>query len=153
MKTIFDKPTQDDVISRISSLNENLQPAWGKMDVFQMAKHCSNWSEWVLGVGDYADHTYKQDFLGKLFGKMALKSNTKDGKPMAKNTPAGMHAIKKTAQGDLEQEKARWIQLVAEYGAFSNDRFVHDFFGTMTKEQIGVFTYKHFDHHLRQFGV
>jgi hypothetical protein len=29
----------------------------------------------------------------------------------------------------------------------------HSYFGTMTGRQWGVFCYRHFDHHLRQFGV
>jgi hypothetical protein len=42
---------------------------------------------------------------------------------------------------------------VEAYANYSNPGFVHDFFGKMTDEQIGIFAYKHADHHLRQFGV
>ncbi|MFC7522372.1 DUF1569 domain-containing protein [Parapedobacter sp. GCM10030251] len=153
MKTVFDKSIQDELADRVRLLKENSHRNWGKMTAYQMAKHCNNWSEWVLGVGSYANHVYKQDFLGKLFGKAALKSNVKDDRPMGKNMPAGIHVIKKTETGDLEVEKARWLRLITEYDRFRNDRFIHDFFGKMTKEQIGIFAYKHFDHHLRQFGI
>ncbi|WP_448634870.1 DUF1569 domain-containing protein [Pedobacter panaciterrae] len=45
------------------------------------------------------------------------------------------------------------MNLIADFENFSNDKFIHDFFGKMTREQIGIFVYKHSDHHLRQFNV
>ena len=150
MKIIFDKSTRDELTSRINSLNENSKPLWGKMSVYQMTKHCIIWDEWVLGKNDTV---YRQEFLGKLFGKMALKSNTKDNKPLRKNMPAGKAFIVKEKVGDLKIQKAIWTKLIADYGHFSNDNFIHDFFGKMTKEQIGIFAYKHNDHHLRQFNA
>jgi hypothetical protein len=150
MKTIFEKATRDELIDRIHSLNENCRPLWGKMNAYQMTRHCTIWNEWVLGKSDIV---YRQDLLGKIFGKLALKSNTKDDKPLSKNMPAGKGFIVKEKTGDLNREKSIWITLTADYEKFSNDNFIHDFFGKMSKEQIGIFTYKHIDHHLRQFGI
>jgi len=45
------------------------------------------------------------------------------------------------------------VQQVADYAHFSNTGFIHDFFGKMTREEIGILAYKHLDHHLRQFGA
>ena len=47
----------------------------------------------------------------------------------------------------------KWIALIEGYAQYSNTDFVHAFFGKMTKEQVGIMTYKHTDHHLRQFNV
>lgn len=150
MKTIFDLATREELIQRINSLNENSVNLWGKMNSYQMTKHCTIWNDWVLGKSDYV---YKQEFLGKLFGKMALKSNTKDDKPIGKNIPAGKAFTIKEKEGDIKDEISCWAQQIKEYEHFSNDKFIHDFFGKMSKEQIGIFAYKHNDHHLRQFGV
>jgi hypothetical protein len=150
MKTIFDKATREELIQRINSLNEDKKPVWGKMNVYQMVKHCKIWNEWVLGKNDLV---YKQEFLGKIFGKMALKSNTKDDKPIGKNMPAGKAFTVKEVVVDLTVEKSIWIILIKSYEKFSNDNFIHDFFGKMTIEQIGIFAFKHNDHHLRQFNV
>jgi hypothetical protein len=84
---------------------------------------------------------------------MALKNNTKDDKPISKNMPAGKAFTVKEKEGDLKIQKAIWTNQIIGYENFSNDEFIHDFFGKMTKEQIGVFAYKHNDHHLRQFNV
>ena len=150
MKTIFDKNTIDELVQRINSLNENNIPVWGKMNVHQMSKHCTIWNEWVLGKKDFV---YKQNFLGKIFGKMALKSNTKDDKYIGKNMPAGKaFTVKETVAG-LTPLKSIWIDQIKSYENYSNDNFVHDFFGKITKEQVGIFAFKHNDHHLRQFNV
>jgi hypothetical protein len=67
--------------------------------------------------------------------------------------PAGKAFTVNEMTGDLNAEIARWMQQIKSYENFSNDRFIHDFFGKMTNEQIGIFVYKHNDHHLRQFNV
>jgi hypothetical protein len=149
MKTMFNAAVRAELVSRVNALDENSKPLWGKMNVYQMTKHCSIWDEWILGKNI---PVYKQEFLGKIFGKMALKSNTKDDRPLGKNMPAGKMAVKEKA-GDVNAQKAIWEGLIADYGHYSNENFIHDFFGKMTKEQIGIFAYKHADHHLRQFGV
>jgi hypothetical protein len=147
MKTIFDKATRDELINRISTLNENSQAQWGKMSVSQMLKHCTQFEEMSLGK-----KKYKQSFLGKLFGKMALKDILKDA-PMKKNLPTVPSFKVKENNFDVAVERIKWINLIKGYGHFSNNDFVHPFFGKMTKEQIGPWAFKHIDHHLRQFNA
>ena len=91
--------------------------------------------------------------MGKLFGKIVLKKMIKDEKPFDKNIPTSSQFKAKDLNGDLEKEKAKWISLIKEYENYQNPNFVHDFFGKMTKEEIGILVHKHCDHHLRQFGV
>ncbi|MEO6453402.1 MAG: DUF1569 domain-containing protein [Ginsengibacter sp.] len=145
MKTIFDRKTREQIISRINSLNENSTAQWGKMNVSQMMKHCSQWDEMALGK-----KKYKRSFIGRLFGKMALKDMMKD-EPMKKNLPT-VPSFKIKGNTDVAEEKKKWLRLINEYEHFSNDGFIHPFFGAMTKEQTGHMLYKHIDHHLRQFN-
>jgi hypothetical protein len=148
MKTIFDKETRDELIERISHINENSKRGWGKMNVCQMLVHCVMWEEMAL-----SRKIYKQSFLGKLFGKKALKEFVKDESPFRKNVPTVPSFKIKETNGDVEQLKTRWTSLMREYGQYGDGNFVHPFFGRMTKEQIGILAYKHSDHHLRQFGA
>jgi hypothetical protein len=150
MKTIFDKSIREELIGRIKGINQNNKAKWGKMNIFQMLKHNTYWNGWILGKDD---HTYKQTFMGKIFGKIALKKMIKDEKPFDKNIPTSDQFKVKESNGDLESEKSNWISLLSEYENYSNPNFVHDFFGKMSKEQIGILVYKHTDHHLNQFGV
>ena len=147
MKSIFDKQKRDELINRIDSLNENSKAAWGKMNIYQMLKHCTLWEEWIL-----SEKKSKQTLMGRLFGKMVLKNILKDEKPLRRNTPTIPEFKLKETDGDVASEKAKWTSLLEEYANFSNQNFVHPFFGKMTKEQIGYLAYKHSDHHLRQFN-
>ncbi|MCE7057561.1 DUF1569 domain-containing protein [Algoriphagus sp. AGSA1] len=150
MKTIFDPAAREELTRRIGSVKEDSHPQWGKMNVYQMLKHNTYWNGWILGT---EDHAYKQAFIGKIFGKIALKRMIKDDSPFDKNIPTSDQFKVKEENGDLESERIQWISLINNYGDFSNPKFVHDFFGKMTKDQIGVLVYKHTDHHLRQFGA
>lgn len=147
MKTVFDKTTRDELIGRINTLNENSEAQWGSMTIYQMLKHCTLWEAWI------ADKKInKQSFIGRLFGKMALKNILKDEKPIGRNSPTLPELKIKEKNGDVVSEKKKWIALIGEYEHFSNPGFVHTFFGKITEEQIGYLAYKHIDHHLRQFN-
>ena len=145
MKSIFDKETRDELISRIHSLNENSTAQWGKMNVYQMVKHCKLWEEMLLGKNQY-----KQSFLGRLFGKLALKDMMKD-EPAKRNLPT-IPSFKMSGNGDVAAAKAEWIRLLREHELQKNSGFLHPFFGKLTADQAGRMDYKHIDHHLRQFN-
>jgi hypothetical protein len=147
MKSVFDKSTRDELISRINSLNENSKAQWGKMNVAQMVKHARKFEELTLGKVKY-----KQSFLGKIFGKMALKNVLKD-EQMKKNLPTvpSFRVIENDI--DIPAEKEKWISMIKEYEHYPDDGFMHPFFGKMTKAQVGPWSYRHADHHLRQFNA
>ena len=132
-------------MNRINSLSEASTAKWGKMNVSQMMKHCAQWDEMALGKTHY-----KQSFIGKLFGKMALKDMMKDA-PVKKNMPT-VPSFKITEPRNFAVEKKNWLALLDEYKHYSGDGFLHPFFGHITKEQMGQMAYKHINHHLQQFG-
>jgi len=147
MKTIFDPETRDQLISRINTLDENSTPQWGKMNIYQMLKHCTIAEEMYLGKT-----IHKRTLLGRVLGKWALNNMLKDESPMGKNAPTDSAFIVTETGGDVNAVKNKWIALLQEYSNYSNPNLVHWFFGSMTKEQVGQFVYKHADHHLRQFN-
>jgi hypothetical protein len=149
MRTIFDSAIQKELIDRITALDVKSEVRWGRMNLYQMLGHCITWDEWVLGKNN---PVYKQAFIGLLFGKIALRSLTKNDKPLSRNIPSSNHLIMMDKEGNVEHSKKRWITLIKDYSCFSNSNFIHDFFGRMTTEQIGILAYKHADHHLRQFS-
>jgi hypothetical protein len=148
MKSVLDKNTRQELVDRINSLDENSKAQWGKMNIYQMLKHCVLCEELYLGK-----RREKRVFLGRIFGKIGLKNMLKDEKPMKRNSPTGAAFKVAEIEGDVAAEKRKWIGLIEEYANFSNDDFEHWFFGKMSREQVGWFVYKHCDHHLRQFNV
>lgn len=146
MKNLFDKPTRNEVIERIHQLHENSQAQWGKMSVGQMLRHVALFEDMIQGR-----KLYQQSLFGKIFGRWGLKDTLRD-RPMRKGMPANDIAVTEIVTGDITAAKNRWIVLLDDYDRFTNEPFVHPFFGAITKEQTGLFAYKHTDHHLRQFG-
>lgn len=147
MKSIFDTKARLDLIARIHTLDENPSRQWGKMNVFQMIKHCILCEEMYLGLTKY-----KRSFLGLIFGRVALNKLMKDEKPKERNSPTKSDFKNMELTGNLEIEKSKWINLIQSYETYTEKKFVHWFYGKMTKEQIGISVYKHIDHHLRQFS-
>ncbi|HET6227490.1 MAG TPA: DUF1569 domain-containing protein [Bacteroidia bacterium] len=147
MKTVFDKETREELIRRIQSLNTTSKAQWGKMNVYQMIKHCAQADEMFLGK-----KKYKRVPLGYLLGKSILKRILKDDSPMEKNAPTHVK-FRINGEGDIAPEKIRWMEYIGAYAQFSEAYYVHWFFGKMTKEQLGYLAYKHTDHHLRQFNA
>src|SRR5690606_12014492 len=123
MKSIFDENLRKELIQRIKQINESKKPVWGKMNVSQMLKHNTYWNGWILGK---ETNTYKQAFLGKLFGKIALKKMVKDENPFDKNIPTSNQFKVKQENTDLELEKDKWILLIKDYENYSNPNFIHD---------------------------
>jgi len=148
MKTIFDNATTQELVGRINKVDSAGKPNWGKMNAYQMIKHCRLWDEMIAGT-----LPTKRVFIGRIFGRMGLKAVLKNDAPLGRNAPTAPEVAVKEATGNFAGEKAKLITLVEQHKNFSNHDFVHPFFGKMTKEQIGQFAYKHIDHHLRQFNV
>ncbi len=145
MKNLFDQNTRAEVIARVQKLNGHSQAQWGKMNVYQMIKHCIMWEEMLLGKT-----IYKQSFLGKIIGKYALKDMMKN-EPAKHNLPT-VPSFRITGDGDVEVAKAEWLGLLAQHNNRMPAGFMHPFFGRLTEEQAGQMAYKHMDHHLRQFN-
>lgn len=147
MKTIFDKPTRDELIARARTLNIASKAQWGKMSVDQMIKHCILSDQMYQG-----DKVYKRMLLGYLLGPTILKAILKDEEPMRRNARTGSDFVVTETGGNVEVEKAKWIKVLEQYANYNNPQFTHWFFGKMSKEQVGQLAYKHVDHHLRQFN-
>lgn len=147
MQTIFNQQTRESLVERIHSLSEDASPQWGKMNTYQMLKHCSMSEEMFHGV-----KSYKRLFIGRIFGPMVLKGILKNEEPLKRNQPTHPE-LKIKGSGNFIAEKSRWIKLLSDYNRYNTDELIHPFFGKMNKAQIGEYVYKHTDHHLRQFGV
>ena len=151
MTTVFDATTRDALIARTEALHGQSTPRWGKMTVYQMITHCLIWNRWVLGVDNPIP--YRHDLLGRIFGRRALRNATKDDRPIPRHAPTGKAFLVADTTGDVVQARLRLVDTIRAFADFDNPDYLHDFFGKMTRDQIGIFAFKHTDHHLRQFGV
>lgn len=148
MNSVFETKTREELIKRINSLSDTNKAQWGKMNAFQMVKHCAACDDMYLGK-----IKIQRALIGRLIGKMLLKKVLKNNLPFGKNSPTATVLITVNDSGNIEQQKKEWINRIEQYAKYHNPDFVHPFFGPMKKDQVGYFVYKHSDHHLRQFGV
>ena len=149
MQTLFDSQTHQDVARRIAALRSDSPRQWGKMSPAQMLEHCSRALEMAIG-----SKPASQVLLGKLISWTVRKQFVGD-QPFGKNLPTGPWMIVKD-EPDFAAVQARATNLLREFhelGERGCDGHVHGFFGTMTGAEWGITQFKHFDHHLRQFGV
>jgi Protein of unknown function (DUF1569) len=147
MNTLLDKKVRQDIIKRIEKIERNSKALWGEMNICQMLKHCLVFEDMIFG-----DLKYQKSTLTGEESKKAIFDIIKDDTLIPKHAPSGAEFKIKDIDCDIELEKKHWIKRVEAYENFSNADFLHPYFGKMTIEETCKFSYKHTDHHLRQFG-
>ena len=114
-----------------------------------MLAHCNEVLETAMGK-----NFPKRIFIGRILSPF-MKAKFLSESEFPKNTPTdGIYLIADKRQ--FEKEKARSIQLINTFyegGSSKCTTHPHPFFGKFTPEQWAIYEWKHFDHHLRQFGV
>lgn len=134
------------LIARINRLHPGSKALWGKMNVEQMMAHCQQQLRVAIG-----DLKLKQSLIGILFGRLARKKLLED-KPFSKNLPTAPQFIVKSTP-EFESAKNNLIGLITRFDENTITKEPHPFFGKMSEKDWSEGTWKHLDHHLRQFGV
>ena len=149
MKNLFHPSAAVDILSRFEKLQPDSKALWGNMNVAQMLAHIQVPTQVALG-----DRKLKQSIPGLLFGRIAKKKLLSE-KPFPTGLPTDPSFVMKgTYDFHTEKQKALGLlnRLVAG-GVAELTQQTHPFFGKMTADEWGILTWKHMDHHLRQFGV
>jgi Protein of unknown function (DUF1569) len=150
MKTLFQPARVGEVKDRIARLRPDSERLWGKMNVAQAMAHCSASLEMALG-----DTTPPRMFLGRIMGRIVKPMVLRDDEPMHRNSPTAKNLVIKDER-DFAAERERLCGLIDRFARARPDGCTthpHSFFGRLTSEEWATLTYKHLDHHLRQFGV
>jgi len=149
MKNLFEKETAEEVISRIDKLQPTSERQWGKMDVAQMLAHCSATMDMASGRLNLP-----RAFIGRVLGPF-FKSIYTNEKPLSRNSPTAKELVFPNQHDFLrEQEQLRAkVRQFHEGGEAKCTRHPHPFFGALTPHEWSRGSYKHLDHHLRQFGA
>jgi hypothetical protein len=147
MKSLFDNQTQIEIFERIDKLNANSQRIWGTMNVSQMLKHMT--IAFSVPIGKL---NFPKDKLYYLSANPIARKLMIDIMPWPKNMVTAKDFIVKE-DPDFEQSKKETIAVVQEFIKSTNFSGSHPVFGVMDRDTWGKAMYKHFDHHLNQFGV
>ena len=93
-------------------------------------------------------------FIGRLIGGLVKRAAIGNDAPIKKNSPTAP-GLKIRDDRDLDVERMRFRALLDRFAAEGPrgcTSHPHTFFGPMTPEEWAVLTYKHTDHHLRQWS-
>lgn len=147
-KTIFDPARCDELLHRLDRLKPDAKPQWGSFTARRMICHLSD-SLRVAG-GEVASE-FKPGPLANPAVRWLLAYVIPFPKERAQTAPEMLLTQPADWQADLSavREQLRAAAHRGPQGTWAR----HPAFGDVSGTLYGVFIYKHFDHHLRQFGA
>jgi len=151
VKNLFDASVANEIKARMAKLEPRTERRWGKMTAPQMLAHCSLSMQWAVGEVVPEKGAFPVRLMGRLVKPIVFRNED----PIRRNSPTAKSLIV-ADERDLGKERERLSELIDRFvagGAAKCTKNPHSFFGKMTPEEWSILTYKHLDHHLRQFGV
>lgn len=148
MGSILNDGDRAAIVSRMQSLSVSSTRRWGSMDVACMLQHLQLSARMTLGELEVPSVNKRP------FQVFPLKHLVIYVLPFPKGAPTAPE-LKTSTAASLEEERSALLQLLERIGTGPREGAgpAHPLFGPLTWREWGVITYKHADHHLKQFGV
>jgi hypothetical protein len=149
MTSLFDPGINAEILNRIEKLTPASKPKWGKMNVQQMLAHL-----YLALQVNFGEIELKQGLLGIFFRGISRRILL-GSKPFPKHLPTDKKLLAKEVSGfSTEKQKvANIVKIYMAKGPEGLSKNPHNILGKITPEESAFISYKHLDHHLRQFGV
>lgn len=149
MNTLFDSTVNRDICDRIRKLNPSSKPIWGKMNVEQMLTHL-----YLSLQVNFGEIELKRSMLGIFFRGISRRILL-GSKPFPRHLPADKKVLVKETTGfsELIQKVENAVSIYIEKGYSVLSANPHNILGKITPDESAFISFKHIDHHLRQFGV
>jgi Protein of unknown function (DUF1569) len=148
MKTVLDPVCYQQLLARFRNLEPGAPARWGTMNSPRMVAHLSDQMRYTLGEFSIRRRSGPLRWPGikqlVMYWIPWPKGRVKGSPEMFQTAPTTWTADLATLQALLDRfisdtDRTAWPQ--------------HPRFGVMTRQSWGRFSYRHFDHHLRQFGA
>ena len=148
MGSILNEADRAEIDRRMRSLSSSSTRRWGSLDVVGMLKHLRLSANMTLGELSIPSANKRA------FQMFPLKHLILYVLPFPKGAPTAPE-LKPADVASFEEERAELLKLLERIGTGLSEGAgpVHPLFGQLTWREWGVVTYKHADHHLRQFGA
>jgi hypothetical protein len=136
------------ILERIGSVTSASTRRWGRMDTRAMLTHLKQSALMALGELPVASKSKR------IFQVFPIKHLILHVVPFPKGAPTAPELLVPDA-ASVDAIRSELVSLLERIGAGprAGDGPVHPLFGRLSFREWGVATYKHTDHHLRQFGV
>ncbi len=148
MGSILNERDRSNIVGRLESLSAASTRRWGSLDVVGMLQHLNLSARMTLGELPVASSNKR------VFQMFPLKHLILYVLPFPKGAPTAAE-LKPGDASSFETERATLLSLIERIGTgpAEGPGPAHPLFGPMTWREWGVVTYKHADHHLKQFGA
>ncbi len=148
MGSILKESDRAEIVRRMRSLSESSTRRWGSLDVAGMLQHLRLSARMTLG--DLSVPSANK----RVFQVFPLKHLILYVLPFPKGAPTAPD-LKPSAATSFEDERAALLELLERIGTGPHEGAgpAHPLFGPLTWPEWGVVTYKHANHHLKQFGA
>ena len=146
--SMFDPRVRSAVAERIGALTPDAPRRWGKMTAPEMIAHLTDQMRHTLELSPVAARPGPMRWPPVRWALIYLI-------PWPRGRAQGPPEAFLTRPRSWPEDIAELQSLLERFAARGerSDWPDHALFGRMTGKDWGVFVYKHFDHHLRQFGV
>jgi hypothetical protein len=148
MGSILNDRDRTALLSRMHSLTASSTARWGKMNVIEMLRHLHLSARMALGEYPVASVNKRP------FQMFPLKHLILYVLPFPKGAPTARELYPDGATS-FDEERALVVNLLEQIAAGPAERTwpAHPLFGPLSWREWGAVTYKHVDHHLKQFGA
>jgi hypothetical protein len=147
MPQIWEPGRQDEILRRLEKLQPNSAAAWGKFTPAKMLHHCA--AGMRAGLGELPVAPKAGPFRNWLMQKLVIYVI-----PWPKGAPTAPELLSAN-DPDFANAKADLVSALARFAAAGpRGKFAdHAAFGKLSGEDWGALTYRHLDHHWKQFGL
>jgi hypothetical protein len=148
MGSILNESDRAAICSRLRSLSALSTARWGKMNVAEMLQHLRLSAEMTVGELPVVPKNKRA------FQVFPLKHLILYVLPFPKGAPTADELLPASA-ASLEEERSALLALLDRIGTgpVEGEGPAHPLFGPMSWREWGSATYKHCNHHLKQFGA
>lgn len=148
MPSILNDSDRATICGRVRALSASSTRRWGKMSVTEMLQHLRLSAH--MAVGELEVGSVNK----RAFRTFPLKHLLLYVLPFPKGAPTAPELYPEAA-APFEEERAAVLTLLDRLGTGSREGAgpVHPLFGPLSWREWGAVTYKHVDHHLKQFGA
>jgi hypothetical protein len=149
MGSILNDADRAAITGRLRSLSASSKGRWGSMDVTGMLKHLRLAA--LMNTGEFSVPSANK----RAFQVFPLKHLILYVFPFPKGAPTAPALKIENASSEFEEERGGLLEALDRIGTGARDGAGphHPLFGPLSWREWGVATYKHTDHHLKQFGA
>ena len=146
MKTLFDQRHRNGILTRLDRVTAESHPQWGKMNAEMMLAHLV--ASMRMAAGELPTKSKQLPIRFPPLRQLLVY-----WLPWPKGVPTAEELLP-ADRGTVEDNKRELVRLIRTVGESTSRTWPsHPAFGNLGRRGWGVLTWRHLDHHLRQFGV